>query len=292
MKVFQCSSSGMVPSIPTVLPPCCSMQTAATLPDSDYPGIFPLSASYAQDSTTTQSPAGVFAQAVPSAKSDAVSLSDSKDSAVLQAADNLPAEDKSVPEAEAAAPSMAFEPAAEAAAPSSSGESATLQTTGSPSMAYERVPEAAAPSVPVKQDAAGSAVQFLLRDSQAQNAAALSLQPQVISGNDIRFTGQQLTFAPNGLYFLSLLLSAQVGTSGFGEVIPQIAGALRREYAAYASTSSQSGTAGLCSSFLLNTADQREAVSLEFIFHTSALRGVPVQGSLTAFKVGTPAVIQ
>ena len=294
MKVFQCSSSGLVPSIPTVLPPCCSIQTAATLPGSDYPGIFPLSASYAQDGAAAQNPAGVFAQTVPSAKSDAVSLSDSKDSAVLQAAANPPVEDKSVPEAGAAAPSMAFEPAAEAAAPSSSGESATLQTTGSPSMAYERVPEAEAssPSMPVEQTAAGSAVQFLLRDSQAQNAAALSLQPQVISGNDIRFTGQQLTFAPNGLYFISLLLSAQVGTSGFGEVIPQIAGALRREYAAYASTSSQSGTAGLCSSFLLNTAGQREAVPLEFIFHTSALRGVPVQGSLTAFKVGTPAVIQ
>lgn len=117
-------------------------------------------------------------------------------------------------------------------------------------------------------------------------------QPQVVSGNDIRFTGQQLTFAPNGLYFISLLLSAQVGTSGFGEIIPQIAGALRREYAAYASTSSQSGTAGLCSSFLLSTAGQQQPLSLELIFHTSALRGVPVQGSLTAFKVGTPVVLQ
>ena len=68
--------------------------------------------------------------------------------------------------------------------------------------------------------------------------------------------------------------------------------ALRREYAAYASTSSQSGTAGLCSSFLLSTAGQQQPLSLELIFHTSALRGVPVQGSLTAFKVGTPVVLQ
>ena len=180
MKVFQCSSGGMVPTIPTAFPSCYSLQTAASPQDSDYPGIFPNSAF-------------------------------------------------------------------------------------------------------------GSAAQFLLRDSQAQNAAALSLQPQVVSGNDIRFTGQQLTFAPNGLYFISLLLSAQVGTSGFGEIIPQIAGALRREYA---STSSQSGTAGLCSSFLLSTAGQQQPLSLELIFHTSALRGVPVQGSLTAFKVGTPVVLQ
>ena len=174
------------------------------------------------------------------------------------------------------------------------------ESAPSPEVATEVTPEAtslqAAPSMPFEQavpnSAFGSAAQFLLRDSQAQNAAALSLQPQVVSGNDIRFTGQQLTFAPNGLYFISLLLSAQVGTSGFGEIIPQIAGALRREYAAYASTSSQSGTAGLCSSFLLSTAGQQQPLSLELIFHTSALRGVPVQGSLTAFKVGTPVVLQ
>ena len=164
------------------------------------------------------------------------------------------------------------------------------ESVPSPEAATEVTPEAtslqAAPSMPFEQavpnSAFGSAAQFLLRDSQAQNAAALSLQPQVVSGNDIRFTGQQLTFAPNGLYFISLLLSAQVGTSGFGEIIPQIAGALRREYAAYASTSS----------FLLSTAGQQQPLSLELIFHTSALRGVPVQGSLTAFKVGTPVVLQ
>ena len=46
MKVFQCSSGGMVPTIPTTFPSCYSLQTAASTQDSDYPGIFPLSASY------------------------------------------------------------------------------------------------------------------------------------------------------------------------------------------------------------------------------------------------------
>ena len=234
MKVFQCSSGGMVPTIPTVFPSCYSLQTAATPQDSDYPGIFPLSASYPLDSSTSHS----LVQSSPT--SDSLTTAPAADNAATSLQ---------------AAPSMPFEQA-------------------------------------VPNSAFGSAAQFLLRDSQAQNAAALSLQPQVVSGNDIRFTGQQLTFAPNGLYFISLLLSAQVGTSGFGEIIPQIAGALRREYAAYASTSSQSGTAGLCSSFLLSTAGQQQPLSLELIFHTSALRGVPVQGSLTAFKVGTPVVLQ
>lgn len=262
MKVFQCSSGGMVPTIPTVFPSCYSLQTAASTQDADYPGIFPLSASYPLDSSASHSP-------VQSSPADpSVTAAPAKNNAAI-----------AVPEE----------------SPSMENESAP-----SPEAATEVTPEAtslqAAPSMPFEQavpnSAFGSAAQFLLRDSQAQNAAALSLQPQVVSGNDIRFTGQQLTFAPNGLYFISLLLSAQVGTSGFGEIIPQIAGALRREYAAYASTSSQSGTAGLCSSFLLSTAGQQQPLSLELIFHTSALRGVPVQGSLTAFKVGTPVVLQ
>lgn len=268
MKVFQCSSGGMVPTIPTVFPSCYSLQTAASTHDSDYPGIFPLSASYPLDSSASHSPV--------------------QSPADISAATALAANNAAI--------------AAEPAVPAASEESPSMENESvpSPEAATEVTPEAtslqAAPSMPFEQavpnSAFGSAAQFLLRDSQAQNAAALSLQPQVVSGSDIRFTGQQLTFAPNGLYFISLLLSAQVGTSGFGEIIPQIAGALRREYAAYASTSSQSGTAGLCSSFLLSTAGQQQPLSLELIFHTSALRGVPVQGSLTAFKVGTPVVLQ
>lgn len=264
MKVFQCSSGGMVPTIPTTFPSCYSLQTAASTQDSDYPGIFPLSASYPLDSSASHSPV----QSSPASDSPTTALAENNAAIAATASEESPSmENESVPSPEAAT--------------EVTPEATSLQAA--PSMPFEQA---------VPNSAFGSAAQFLLRDSQAQNAAALSLQPQVVSGNDIRFTGQQLTFAPNGLYFISLLLSAQVGTSGFGEIIPQIAGALRREYAAYASTSSQSGTAGLCSSFLLSTAGQQQPLSLELIFHTSALRGVPVQGSLTAFKVGTPVVLQ
>ena len=264
MKVFQCSSGGMVPTIPTAFPSCYSLQTAVSTQDSDYLGIFPLSASYPLDSSASHSPV----QSSPASDSPTTALAENNAAIAAAASEESPSmENESVPSPEAAT--------------EVTPEATSLQAA--PSMPFEQA---------VPNSAFGSAAQFLLRDSQAQNAAALSLQPQVVSGNDIRFTGQQLTFAPNGLYFISLLLSAQVGTSGFGEIIPQIAGALRREYAAYASTSSQSGTAGLCSSFLLSTAGQQQPLSLELIFHTSALRGVPVQGSLTAFKVGTPVVLQ
>ena len=264
MKVFQCSSGGMVPTIPTTFPSCYSLQTAASTQDSDYPGIFPLSASYPLDSSASHSPV----QSSPASDSPTTALAENNAAIAAAASEESPSMENEISPSPAAATEVTPEPASLQAAPS---------------MPFEQA---------VPNSAFGSAAQFLLRDSQAQNAAALSLQPQVVSGSDIRFTGQQLTFAPNGLYFISLLLSAQVGTSGFGEIIPQIAGALRREYAAYASTSSQSGTAGLCSSFLLSTAGQQQPLSLELIFHTSALRGVPVQGSLTAFKVGTPVVLQ
>ena len=197
MKVFQCSSGGMVPTIPTVFPSCYSLQTAATPQDSDYPGIFPLSASYPLDSSTSHS----LVQSSPT--SDSLTTAPAADNAAIAA-------EPTVPAASEESPSMENE------------------SVPSPEAATEVTPEAtslqAAPSMPFEQavpnSAFGSAAQFLLRDSQAQNAAALSLQPQVVSGNDIRFTGQQLTFAPNGLYFISLLLSAQVGTSGFLQIPP------------------------------------------------------------------------
>ena len=76
MKVFQCSSGGMVPTIPTAFPSCYSLQTAASTQDSDYPGIFPLSASYPQDSAASQSfaqsPADISAATAPAADNAAI----------------------------------------------------------------------------------------------------------------------------------------------------------------------------------------------------------------------------
>ena len=204
MKVFQCSSGGMVPTIPTTFPSCYSLQTAASTQDSDYPGIFPLSASYPLDSSASHSPV----QSSPASDSPTTALAENNAAIAAAASEESPSMENEISPSPAAATEVTPEPASLQAAPS---------------MPFEQA---------VPNSAFGSAAQFLLRDSQAQNAAALSLQPQVVSGSDIRFTGQQLTFAPNGLYFISLLLSAQVGTSGFGEIIPQIAGALRREYAA------------------------------------------------------------
>ena len=149
MKVFQCSSGGMVPTIPTVFPSCYSLQTAATPQDSDYPGIFPLSASYPLDSSTSHS----LVQSSPT--SDSLTTAPAADNAAIAA-------EPTVPAASEESPSMENE------------------SVPSPEAATEVTPEAtslqAAPSMPFEQavpnSAFGSAAQFLLRDSQAQNAAS------------------------------------------------------------------------------------------------------------------------
>src|SRR5699024_64740 len=160
-------------------------------------GIFPLSASYPLDSSTSHSPV----QSSPASDSPTTALAENN-------------------AAIAAEPTV---PAASEESPSMENESVP-----SPEAATEVTPEAtslqAAPSMPFEQavpnSAFGSAAQFLLRDSQAQNAAALSLPPQVVSGNDIRSTGPPLTFAPTGLYFTSMLLSAHGAPTACGATAP------------------------------------------------------------------------
>ena len=139
MKVFQCSSGGMVPTIPTTFPSCYSLQTAASTQDSDYPGIFPLSASYPLDSSTSHS----LVQSSPT--SDSLTTAPAADNAAIAA-------EPTVPAASEESPSMENE------------------SVPSPEAATEVTPEAtslqAAPSMPFEQavpnSAFGSAAQFLL----------------------------------------------------------------------------------------------------------------------------------
>lgn len=104
MKVFQCSSGGMVPTIPTTFPSCYSLQTAATLQDGDYPGIFPLSASYPLDSSASHSPlqsspADPSVTAAPAADNAAIAA----EPAVPAASEESPLmENESAPSPEAA----------------------------------------------------------------------------------------------------------------------------------------------------------------------------------------------
>ena len=147
--------------------------------------------------------------------------------------------------------------------------------------------EPAAPSAP----AMGSAVQFSLRSSGAENAQLLSLVPDVVSGQEIRSYEKGLSFAPGSLYFLSLNLKAMAGAGHFCEVIAQLDGQLHPDLCAYAAVpqtaeDSSSGAAGLSANFLLNTVGFEEERLLELVFHTDAGRPIAVTGNLLAFKLG------
>mgnify|MGYP000796735172 CR=1 FL=1 len=164
----------------------------------------------------------------------------------------------------------------------------TTEKSASPSMTYEDAPERTAKSAEdaLASKMRSSAAQFLLHSSQAQNAGILSLQPQIISGDDIRFDQGKVLFTAAGLYFVAISLKADADKDSFVELIPQIAGALRQEYAAYSAT--VAGETGLAASFLLNTTNDKLPVSLELVLHTSATAPVHLEGCLSAFKVGVP----
>ena len=138
---------------------------------------------------------------------------------------------------------------------------------------------------------AGSAAQFWIRDSQAINASVLHLFPQTVAGQDLAFSEDTLSLAPNGVYFVSFLLKAQANGK-FVEVIPQIDLALHHEFSACAKGDSsqepQADAVSLSCGFLVNTTACTAPTSLQFLLHTDSAQPIAVNGCLSLFKIGVP----
>ena len=138
---------------------------------------------------------------------------------------------------------------------------------------------------------AGSAAQFWIRDSQAINASVLHLFPQTVAGQDLAFSEDTLSLAPNGVYFVSFLLKAQANGQ-FVEVIPQIDLALHHEFSACAKGDSsqepQADAVSLSCGFLVNTTACTAPTSLQFLLHTDSAQPIAVNGCLSLFKIGVP----
>ena len=136
---------------------------------------------------------------------------------------------------------------------------------------------------------AGSAAQFWIRDSQAINASVLHLFPQTVAGQDLAFSEDTLSLAPNGVYFVSFLLKAQANGQ-FVEVIPQIDLALHHEFSACAKGDSsqepQADAVSLSCGFLVNTTACTALTSLQFLLHTDSAQPIAVNGCLSLFKIG------
>ena len=278
MKIFHCAAnSGLLSCLPMVYPACCPC-CSSSLPAENYGGgLLPLGSNSTVDGYIPTAVAAAVVQSVRPISN--------------------PTTETPPTTPETAQPNEETVPAApEATRPNEETVPATPETN--------RPNEEAASSAPIRPVSAfrlpedgkepataGSAAQFWIRDSQAINASVLHLFPQTVAGQDLAFSEDTLSLAPNGVYFVSFLLKAQANGK-FVEVIPQIDLALHHEFSACAKGDSsqepQADAVSLSCGFLVNTTACTAPTSLQFLLHTDSAQPIAVNGCLSLFKIGVP----
>ena len=320
MKIFHCAAnSGLLSCLPMVYPACCPC-CSSSLPAENYGGgLLPLGSNITADGYIPTAVSAAVVQSVRPISNPTTETPPSTPDADRPNEETVP----SMPET--ARPNEETTPAApetnrpdeetvpatpEAARPN---EKATPSTPEADRPNEEAVPstpetarpnEKATPSAPIRPVSAfrlpedrkepataGSAAQFWIRDSQAINASVLHLFPQTVAGQDLAFSEDTLSLAPNGVYFVSFLLKAQANGQ-FVEVIPQIDLALHHEFSACAKGDSsqepQADAVSLSCGFLVNTTACTAPTSLQFLLHTDSAQPIAVNGCLSLFKIGVP----
>lgn len=277
MKIFHCAAnSGLLSCLPMVYPAYCPC--SSSLPAENYGGgLLPLGSNSTVDGYIPTAVAAAVVQSVRPISN--------------------PTTETPPTTPETAQPNEETVPAApEATRPNEETVPATPETN--------RPNEEAASSAPIRPVSAfrlpedgkepattGSAAQFWIRDSQAINASVLHLFPQTVAGQDLAFSEDTLSLAPNGVYFVSFLLKAQANGQ-FVEVIPQIDLALHHEFSACAKGDSsqepQADAVSLSCGFLVNTTACTAPTSLQFLLHTDSAQPIAVNGCLSLFKIGVP----
>lgn len=319
MKIFHCAAnSGLLSCLPMVYPACCPC--SSSLPAENYGGgLLPLGSNITADGYIPTAVAAAVVQSVrpisnpttetPPTTPDATRPNEETTPAAPETnrpdeetvpatpETNRPNEETPPTMPETARPNEETVPSTpEAARPNEETVPTTPET--------DRPNEEATPSAPIrpvsafrlpedgKESAtAGSAAQFWIRDSQAINASVLHLFPQTVAGQDLAFSEDTLSLAPNGVYFVSFLLKAQANGQ-FVEVIPQIDLALHHEFSACAKGDSsqepQADAVSLSCGFLVNTTACTAPTSLQFLLHTDSAQPIAVNGCLSLFKIGVP----
>lgn len=290
MKIFHCAAnSGLLSCLPMVYPACCPC-CSSSLPAENYGGgLLPLGSNSTVDGYIPTAVAAAVVQSVRPISN--------------------PTTETPPTTPETAQPNEETVPAApEATRPNEETVPATPDTTRPNEEAAPATPEInrpneeIVPSAPIRPVSAfrlpedgkepataGSAAQFWIRDSQAINASVLHLFPQTVAGQDLAFSEDTLSLAPNGVYFVSFLLKAQANGQ-FVEVIPQIDLALHHEFSACAKGDSsqepQADAVSLSCGFLVNTTACTAPTSLQFLLHTDSAQPIAVNGCLSLFKIG------
>ena len=305
MKIFHCAAnSGLLSCLPMVYPACCPCSSSLSAENCGG-GLLPLGSNSTIDGYI---PTAVSAAVVQSVRPISNPTTETTPAAPET---NRPDEETVPATPEAAQPNEETAPSTPEA--TRSNEETVPATPEATRPNEETVPttpetarpnEEATPSAPIRPVSAfrlpedgkepataGSAAQFWIRDSQAINASVLHLFPQTVAGQDLAFSEDTLSLAPNGVYFVSFLLKAQANGK-FVEVIPQIDLALHHEFSACAKGDSsqepQADAVSLSCGFLVNTTACTAPTSLQFLLHTDSAQPIAVNGCLSLFKIGVP----
>lgn len=292
MKIFHCAAnSGLLSCLPMVYPACCPC-CSSSLPAENYGGgLLPLGSNSTVDGYIPTAVAAAVVQSVRPISNPTTETPPTTPEAARPNEETVP----STPETDR--PNEETAPATpDTTRPNEEAAPATPE--------INRPNEEIVPSAPIRPVSAfrlpedgkepataGSAAQFWIRDSQAINASVLHLFPQTVAGQDLAFSEDTLSLAPNGVYFVSFLLKAQANGQ-FVEVIPQIDLALHHEFSACAKGDSsqepQADAVSLSCGFLVNTTACTAPTSLQFLLHTDSAQPIAVNGCLSLFKIGVP----
>lgn len=305
MKIFHCAAnSGLLSCLPMVYPACCPCSSSLSAENCGG-GLLPLGSNSTIDGYIPTAVSAAVVQSVrpisnpttetPPTTPDAARPNEETTPAAPET--NRPDEETVPATPETNRPNEETPPTTpEATRPNEETVPTTPETA--------RPNEETVPSAPIRPVSAfrlpedrkepataGSAAQFWIRDSQAINASVLHLFPQTVAGQDLAFSEDTLSLAPNGVYFVSFLLKAQANGK-FVEVIPQIDLALHHEFSACAKGDSsqepQADAVSLSCGFLVNTTACTAPTSLQFLLHTDSAQPIAVNGCLSLFKIGVP----
>lgn len=277
MKIFHCAAnSGLLSCLPMVYPACCPCSSSLSAENCGG-GLLPLGSNSTIDGYIPTAVSAAVIQSVRPISNPTTETPPTTPDATRPNEETTPAAPETNRPDEETVPATP-----EAARPN---EKATPSAPIRPVSAFRLPEDRKEPAT------AGSAAQFWIRDSQAINASVLHLFPQTVAGQDLAFSEDTLSLAPNGVYFVSFLLKAQANGK-FVEVIPQIDLALHHEFSACAKGDSsqepQADAVSLSCGFLVNTTACTAPTSLQFLLHTDSAQPIAVNGCLSLFKIGVP----
>ena len=305
MKIFHCAAnSGLLSCLPMVYPACCPC--SSSLPAENYGGgLLPLGSNSTIDGYIPTAVSAAVVQSVRPISNPTTETPPTTPDATRPNEETTPAApETNRPDEETVPATPETNRPNEETPPTTPDATRPNEETVPTTPETARPNEEATPSAPIRPVSAfrlpengkepataGSAAQFWIRDSQAINASVLHLFPQTVAGQDLAFSEDTLSLAPNGVYFVSFLLKAQANGQ-FVEVIPQIDLALHHEFSACAKGDSsqepQADAVSLSCGFLVNTTACTAPTSLQFLLHTDSAQPIAVNGCLSLFKIGVP----